>query len=245
MSGPVGIGLRTIATDVAVKLAGSAEFVSHILPEKTGITIEQVRTLYTQTRSKAAGPRVLLLHDVELMTHPAQNAFLKLLEEPPERTHFILVSHNHEAVLPTILSRVQSIELMPIGANESKALLAEYQLPDAVKAQIGFIANGLPAEMIKLASDESYREKVFINASEAKRFLGGGRLERLLLASKVSSDRSAAIELLNVASRMAAYNLSNRVDMRSVDFIDSMQSAIDAIRANGNVKAQLLKVCLQ
>lgn len=244
ISGEKGLGVSTVSRVTAVRLAGSPDYVTNIEPEKTGITIEQVRELYSMTRSKAVMRRVILMHDVESMAQPAQNAFLKLLEEPPLNTFFILIAHNVEAVLPTIRSRVQSIELLPIGAEASKALLTGYPISDAVKGQLLFIADGHPAELIRLAEDAAYRESTFAKAADAKKLVGGAKLEKLLLAGRLSSDRTAALETLAIASRMCAFNLRRQATKQSLDMLKSLQAASDAISANGNIKAQLLRLCL-
>lgn len=244
VSGRHGLGVTTAATDVAGRLAGSAEYVTHIMPEKTGITIDQVRELYAMTRSKAAMRRVIVLHDVDAMAAPAQNAFLKLLEEPPESTHFVLIAHNIEAVLPTIRSRAQSIELLPVPSQDSAQLLAQYRLTDAVKAQLLFVADGYPAELVRLASDAAYRDATFAHAANAKRLISGSRLEKLLIASRLSTNREACLAVLSIAARMCAFNLSRQATRQTLDVLKRLQIASDAIRANGNLKAQLLKVCV-
>jgi len=55
--------------------------------------------------------KLIVLEDAQLLTPEAQNALLKVLEEPPAHTHIILGTETKEALLPTILSRCQIIEL--------------------------------------------------------------------------------------------------------------------------------------
>lgn len=59
------------------------------------------------------------------------NILLKILEEPPEKTIFILVSENHEALLPTLLSRTQIANVLPIQNAALHAALA-HQAPEDV-----------------------------------------------------------------------------------------------------------------
>lgn len=77
------------------------------------ILIGQIRTLnqrLTETPS-ISERQVLLIHPVELMNLNASNAFLKTLEEPPGNAHILLVSHYYGAVLPTIKSRCQTLNI--------------------------------------------------------------------------------------------------------------------------------------
>lgn len=73
--------------------------------------------------------RVCVLCGAENMTDQAQNALLKILEEPPEHTVFILTAENRSMLLPTILSRVQTIRLEPLTPAEILPVLRE-RCPD-------------------------------------------------------------------------------------------------------------------
>lgn len=84
------------------------------------IVIDQIRALQdylSLTSHQVGGIRVVLIHPLEAMNVAASNALLKLLEEPPQRTQFLLVSHQRQALLPTILSRCMQVE-MPVPTRE-------------------------------------------------------------------------------------------------------------------------------
>lgn len=72
------------------------------------------------------GRKFAVILDADRMTEQAQNAFLKTLEEPPDRTLILLTSEQPEQFLPTILSRVIRVALMPesvarqLGADEQR-----------------------------------------------------------------------------------------------------------------------------
>jgi DNA polymerase III subunit delta' len=79
----------------------------------------------------------------ELMHPAAANAVLKLLEEPPPATVFLLVSHAPEQLLPTILSRVQPVVVRPLREDELTAYLRDQQhLPEAKARQVAQLAEG-------------------------------------------------------------------------------------------------------
>lgn len=78
------------------------------------IVIDQIRALHdylSLSNHQAGGMRVVLIQPLEAMNLAASNALLKLLEEPPQRTQFLLVSHQRQALLPTILSRCMQVEM--------------------------------------------------------------------------------------------------------------------------------------
>jgi DNA polymerase-3 subunit delta' len=61
---------------------------------------------------------VVVIYNADAMNPYAQNALLKVLEEPPLDTHFILVSHNLNSILPTIKSRCFMLEVPPLTKEE-------------------------------------------------------------------------------------------------------------------------------
>lgn len=69
------------------------------------------------------GWRVVVVWLPELMNTACANKLLKLLEEPPTQTVFLLVSHKAEAILPTILSRTQRLVVKAIPEGEIEAAL--------------------------------------------------------------------------------------------------------------------------
>jgi DNA polymerase-3 subunit delta' len=71
------------------------------------IRIEQIRELaeWATLTTHRGGPRVIVIEPAESLNTPASNALLKVLEEPPPRTVFLLVSHRVDETLPTLRSR--------------------------------------------------------------------------------------------------------------------------------------------
>jgi DNA polymerase III delta prime subunit len=72
--------------------------------------------------------KLVVLGDAQLLTPEAQNALLKVLEEPPAHTYIILGTDTKEALLPTILSRCQIIELKTEGKKISEKTRDELTL---------------------------------------------------------------------------------------------------------------------
>ena len=100
----------------------------------------------------ADGFKTMIIWQPEKMNTVCANKLLKLLEEPPEKTNFILVSEHPEQLLTTILSRVQQVYI-PRLSNE---LMAE-----RFGADIAHIANGSYLTALKLVESESERETYF------------------------------------------------------------------------------------
>lgn len=77
--------------------------------DKAQIPVDQIRALRADAyiRPNEAERKVYILKEAQRMTDEAQNAFLKVLEEGPAYAVFILLSANHQALLPTVRSRCE------------------------------------------------------------------------------------------------------------------------------------------
>src|SRR5882672_2910076 len=90
---------------------------------RTVITVEQVRRLTTFFGSTAGegGWRVCIVDSADELKYPeGSNALLKMLEEPPSRSLFLLVSHAPGRLLPTIRSRCRRLALRPLDRKSTR-----------------------------------------------------------------------------------------------------------------------------
>lgn len=94
-------------------------------------------------KSSEGGARIVLVWLPEKMNEACANKLLKLIEEPPFGTYFILISEDLEKVLPTIVSRTQQIWMPPIDKQAIKNALQErFSLTPSDSEQIAHIASG-------------------------------------------------------------------------------------------------------
>jgi DNA polymerase-3 subunit delta' len=126
---------------------GFNDWMQHIGAEnKQGsISKEEAGQLLKLVSLKAFEARfkVVILWLPELMHPAAANAVLKLLEEPPPATVFLLVSHEPERLLPTILSRVQPVVVRPFSEDDiTNYLTAHYHVPEVKARQVAQLAEG-------------------------------------------------------------------------------------------------------
>lgn len=93
--------------------AGTFEDMLHLLPEKGWLRIEQIRNMQAKAgyEALAGGYKIILIQEAELLREEAANSLLKILEEPPAQTVFILTTTYGEGLLPTIVSRCSSFYL--------------------------------------------------------------------------------------------------------------------------------------
>ncbi len=149
VAGPAGSGRHTLAAQMAAALVCSAQpplrpcgRCSHcrkaaggIHPDITviagsggkPITVDQVRALRTDAyvRPNEAERKVYLLERADRMNASAQNAMLKLLEDGPAYAVFFLLAENGSALLPTVRSRCETLELAPVSPAQAEEWLAK------------------------------------------------------------------------------------------------------------------------
>lgn len=117
-------------------------------------------------KSSEGGYKITLIWQAEKMNQTCANKLLKLLEEPPLNTVFLLISETPETILPTILSRTQRIHIPPIEGNSlATALQMKYGVTSGDSTAIAHIANGnliKALETIHLNADNEMFFKLFV-----------------------------------------------------------------------------------
>jgi DNA polymerase III delta prime subunit len=249
-TGPEGVGLTTAVGYVADLVKTKPMY---ILPEKDEkvdiekgvITVAIIRRLYSMTKTIETGMRLIVIDYAQRMGVQAQNAFLKLLEEPGANTHFILLTDTVSKLLPTIRSRVQTIEINPITATQSDALLDELKITDKTRrSQLLFIATGLPAQLSLLATDDKAFEARAQIIRDARAYLQGSMYDRLKLALVYKDDRQGSVTLLLDAMKLLRDSLKNGINPEQVKNIAVLLKTYERIETNGNVRLQLASVAL-
>ena len=102
------------------------------------IKVDQVRGLHRlfDTKPSLSSWRVVVIDAADDLERPgAGNALLKLLEEPPTDTVFLLVSHMPERLMPTVRSRCRLLRFAPLGGDAMTSALRA-ALPDADENEI-------------------------------------------------------------------------------------------------------------
>ncbi|MFN0048160.1 MAG: ATP-binding protein [Cytophagales bacterium] len=109
------------------------------------INVEEGRSILQNISMKPylSPYKIVLIWLPELMNNSMANAILKVLEEPPAQTLFLLVANDYEKLLPTILSRCQMVKIRAFTDEETERYLISKNLCDTRKAkQIAGIADG-------------------------------------------------------------------------------------------------------
>lgn len=119
------------------------------------ITVDEVRRLKNFFALSAAdgGRRVVIVDAADEMNVSAANALLKVLEEPPEKTYLLLISHQPSRLLPTIRSRCRELRMQPLADDALHRALTQAEI-DLSGAQKGIVAlaGGSVGEAVRLAN---------------------------------------------------------------------------------------------
>ena len=107
--------------------AGTHPDIWTVAPEdgKKNITVAQIRSLRSEAYVKPhmSARRVFIIDMADTMNEQAQNALLKVLEEPPGSVLFILIAENKAALLDTVISRCTVLSLSPPEISEAEKYL--------------------------------------------------------------------------------------------------------------------------
>lgn len=126
-------------------------------PKGAGYLVDDVRGEWIPTamHSLTEGRRkILRVRGADRMNEAAQNAFLKVLEEPPASVLWVLEVEDEGALLDTVVSRCRRLDLVPWGLEPLRARAAELAIPAARREALARAALGSPARLEALAEDD-------------------------------------------------------------------------------------------
>lgn len=210
-----------------------------VRPEGNTITAETIRSLYDFIRGRSLTKRVVIIYDADAMSLSAQNAFLKMLEEPSASTYYILTTHMPSALIPTVHSRITPLKLEPISPEQTQTLLDELDITDTMKRQqLVFIAEGLPALLTNLATKDELFQLRAQQVRDARTILRGTLYEKLQVANGYK-DRNAALTLLSDAAKLLRHSTSQTNAGTALKHLDTFLKSYERIEANGNVRLWL------
>lgn len=133
------------------------------------IRIDDVREAidFAHMTSSEGGYKVIIVDGAELMNRSSENAFLKILEEPPADTIILMVSHNPGRLLPTTRSRCRKLALKPLDPASVVSMLMQH-MPDTTEddaRELARLSDGSIGRALRLAAGDGlsiYRDTVNI-----------------------------------------------------------------------------------
>jgi DNA polymerase-3 subunit delta' len=211
--GSNGVGKASLAETMVAGALGietsaitQHPYVTVLAPEKDSISIESIRQLQRFLQLKTIGTkelrRAVIITHAEALTTEAQNAYLKLLEEPPADTLMVLTADNQRALLPTILSRVQLLTVYTPSEEELKSHFVSQGKQPAAINQAFFLSGGLPGLMSALLDDDQ-THPLSSGVAQAKEILQKQTFERLAMVEGLSKKREDARYVVQALQHIA------------------------------------------
>ena len=198
LTGPKGIGKATLAYKIAKMVYGNVGDFFIIdqernidkdgkpKPDGKVISVYTVRAMIDkmQMSSMSGDWRVVLIDSVDQLNTAASNAILKLLEEPPAKTLFLLVVHQLANVLPTVRSRARVEKMRPLTISQLRELCAKFIPDDEVSTETLRLANGSFGKIANLKTS-------------------GGDVIYAELMELLANNHANSADVMNVAKKIA------------------------------------------
>ena len=210
LEGPVGSGRRTLALQIAraAVCTGDGERPCGDCPacrksahpdvtvyggDGTALTVDTVRRLRQDAfvMPNEAPFRVLILADAQTMTPQAQNALLKILEEPPMHVLFILTCENRAQLLETVRSRCVCMTLRPVEWEEALPLLHRRlpQVPEEELRKAHALFGGVIGQTVAGVTDGTLRQVLELTPLMAAAVIAPQEVTLLRLTAALEKDK--------------------------------------------------------
>lgn len=128
---------------------------------KRSITVDKIREIVADAYTKPyeSGKKVYIITYGDDMNEQAQNAFLKVLEEPPQYAVFIILTENYESLLQTVRSRCERIQFPPVSDGKIRAYIEKHFPEETEKTRfLVQYAGGVAGNVKKILESEGFAE---------------------------------------------------------------------------------------
>ena len=202
---------------------------------KATIPIDDIREMIrlSSAYSLEGGNRVILISNAEDMTIQAQNCLLKILEEPPENTYFILTSSHPEQLLVTIRSRCRFLKMKPWDQERIAQILTKSGISEEKAYLAAGACNGSIGYAKQLADDEDYwktRDEIVTS------FFGSGERSRILsVSSHWKENKAEAEQLFNILEEYIRIMLQHRITKRKDDRLQQISEGWKKFAATADI----------
>ena len=167
ISGEDGIG-KSILAEILGKLILNGDLnreyvdIINYRPSKASFGVDDVREIIDEVNKKPfeGDKKVIIIHQGNKLTLPAQNALLKAIEEPPTEVYIIILCESLELILDTIKSRCEIYKLTPLTKDELYKYIAikGYDYSEEEKASAIAFSEGIPGRIDRYFSDTELQE---------------------------------------------------------------------------------------
>lgn len=229
--------LEIIQSELAKKAANP--FYRIEIPGANFVRIDSIRFLKNNTYLKSAeqGKRVILVSQAEKMNDEAANAFLKLLEEPPDDTYIFLTSSKPALMVSTIRSRCQEVKLRRLTKSSvEEALISDQVSPEEAKMYAKSVNWDL-GKALRLIDEGEFENRMSL-ANEIVTVITSGKAldisgmnRKISLVSKEGKDKLA--DILHLAlNNLLDEKIHNIQKITGLKVAERFDKAIDLVGRN-------------
>lgn len=246
---------------------------THNINKTPKIYIEEVTNIHKKLKLKnyEANNKIIIIWMPELMERRTSNKLLKILEEPPKKTKFILVSEQPNRLLPTIISRLQTNIINKFTAQDTAEYFKKTELKTAQLSKLHKTYNGDIGRIIK--ETEGVEASVDKKLETFKHWMRSSYQKNIkeinLITETINTEgRNGLTELLNYSIRIIReciiYNYTERelLNITSLEkefiskfalsinnkncilIIEKIEEAIRNTESNGNKKIIFFELSL-
>ena len=248
LTGPIGVGLGTIARTIGHQLAGAnVIYVAPTLHNKQKTTIinaDDIAELGSIVRNHRDNVLVIIIDGADCAVSGVFERMLKLIEEPVPKVYYIFTAHSLQNIPATIMSRSALIKaLLP---TEADCAVLYSELDSTVASQVKFMANRRPALIKRLTSDDNFFASESSSMQIAKEFMQNAVSRRMEIIDALP-DKESATSLCHdlaqlVISLASAGRLKNSQKVASQLLL--LSETADRLTNNGNLRLQLTNLAI-
>ena len=182
--------------------------------------------------------KVMVIDDAHKLNVPAQNALLKILEEPNATTMIILITHEIDRILPTVQSRSQVINFSLVGDEEMQKNFPE---------EIVYLSAGRPGLSQIMSENKEEKSFRFEAINGFNKVIKGSINDKLILAEEFSKDITKTLEKLNIwIWELRKKAISSGKDKNIYSTIEKIQKSMEILkRTNANARLILESLFLE
>ena len=220
-------------------------------PEGKSIGIDQIKRLRAQFSLKNANneTRIAFINDAHTMTQEAQNALLKILEEPPTGTIFIINTESLSSLLLTVISRCASIVMSKPDKDTMKDYFISKGHQKAAVDSAITISDGWPnlAESILLNESTPFMDELTF----AKQLLQYNLTQKLREVDVLSKNKHRiplllfALERVSKAANTSQVKLKGSVGQRWLGIMEVVAYSEELLSNNVNTRLVLTNLMMK
>jgi DNA polymerase-3 subunit delta' len=253
LTGDMGSGKQSTALYLAAKLLDVPDAKNHpyymnIAPDGKSIGIEQIRELQKFLQLKTTGSkrirRIAIIKNADSMTTEAQNALLKMLEEPPADTVLIMTASQPQKLKQTVHSRAQTVAILPVAKD---IVLSHFKMsfaPDEI-AKAYAVSNG-QIGLLTAMLEQNTEHVLAKHIIAAKALYSMPAFERLAKVDELAKQKDELMGTLYACKRICVSGLEQAAskDQREATVswhrqLELITNAEEHMKFNPNIKLLL------